>query len=89
MSEVLVGGQQHELSSHAQRSQQRIHRPELDTAPLAPILQVGCLDVVATIRDDHAQRLEAIDERIALSRTGESLEQLLQDESGRRHWVAR
>ena len=66
----------------AKASQQRIDRSDLDAGASAGIAKQCGLDMVLPVRDDKRERREPIDDLVSGLRAGESLQWLLEDQSG-------
>ena len=62
--------------------QQRVDRPDLSTAPAAFISQCGRVYMIASVGDQQRQCGEPIEDLREISRSGEALQKLLQNQSG-------
>ena len=81
--EVFVGCQQREVVTNAKLRDQSVDRPYLNTDPPTPIVEVGGVDVILPIAGKYRKGRKAVDDFPSRTRTGKSLEQLLQDDAVR------
>jgi hypothetical protein len=68
---------------YAQLREQGVDRPDLDSFTAARVPELGRLDVVVPIGSQHRQRVEVADDLATVTRAGQSLKDLLKDESRR------
>jgi hypothetical protein len=81
--EVFIGRQQRQRVTHAQLSEQSVDRADLHTSPATPVAQFGSVDMILPVRIEKGQCGEPLDEVFARTRAGETLQQLLKDQSRR------
>ncbi len=74
--------------SDAELREERVDGPHLDAAPSARVAERGRADVVRSRWHEQRERGEAGNDRVSRFRAVESLEQFLEDESGREDQVA-
>lgn len=79
--EGLVSRQQFEVMSQAEAGKQCVDGADLDAGPTTGVSQCGRLDVIVTVRDNQRQCGKALDDLIARAWAGESLQELLEDET--------
>jgi hypothetical protein len=80
--EVRIRGEQLELMSDAELSEDRIDRPDLHPSPASAVPDLRGLEVIAAIRRHEGQGSEARDDRLLRARSLKALEELLVDETG-------
>ena len=83
VTKVVVSREHRQLVADAELGQQGVDRPQLDATTAAPIPEVGRGDVVVAVGNQERQRRETIEDRVARLGSLESLQQLLEDETGR------
>ncbi len=88
VAEILISRQQCQIMPHAQLRQQRIDGPDLNATGSTQISQSSGGNVILAVRHDQRKGREAIDHLIAGFWSGESLQQLLQNQAGRHNMVA-
>ena len=79
---VFVGRQHREVVPETELSQHCIDGADLNAAASAFVSQFGCVHVVAPIGNQQRQRGEPIEDLRAASRSGETLQEFLQNEPG-------
>lgn len=81
---VTIRGQERELMTDAELSEQGVDGADLHPGAAAPIAQVRGVDMVLPIGSEERQGGEPLDDVLARARSGEPLQQLLQNQP-RRH----
>jgi hypothetical protein len=81
--EVLVGSQHRQPVANAKLRQYGIDRADLQASPPTPISEFRRIDVILAVRRQKRQCREPLDDVFARPRTGEALQQFLQNEAGR------
>jgi hypothetical protein len=74
---------------YAQLREQGVDRPDLDSLGAASVPELGGLDVVMPIGGEHRQRVEVPDDLTAVTRTRQSLQDLLEYEACRDYLASR
>lgn len=85
--EVAVRRQQGELETDAQLREQSVDRADLNTSSPAVVSKVRGGDMVVALRSDAGKSREVADDRGPCARTAEPLQELLQNQPGREHWL--
>jgi hypothetical protein len=80
--EVAVGAEQLQFPVNAKLGQQGIDGPHLQSQAPALIAKLCRTNVVVSVRNDVGKRAESLDDLLAGSRTGKTLEQFLEYETG-------
>jgi len=86
--EVSIRREQDQVVRKTEPRKQRVDRADLRPSPATSIPERRGLDMVLSIRDKKWKRSEAVDDRPSIPRTVESLQQLLQDQTGRKDGIA-
>lgn len=81
VNEVIVRGEQGQLVTHAQLSEQGVDGAELHPATAAGVAEISSGDVVAAVRLDHGQSLEGLYDLRSGVRAGEALQKLLKNQA--------
>jgi len=77
---VVVGRKQRQSVTDAELREQGIDGADLHPGATAAVSQLRGVDVILPIRCEERQRCEPIDDVFACTRTGEALQQFLQDQ---------
>jgi hypothetical protein len=80
--EVDVGGQNGQLVTDAQLSQQHVDCPRLNSMPAAQIAQLCGGDVILPVGVEERERRKALDDLPPGFGSRETVQQLLEDETG-------
>ena len=79
--EVVIGGEHRQLVTNAELRKHGVNRADLQSCATTTISQLRGIDVILPVRRQKRQGRESIDDVFARPRTGESLQQFLQDQS--------
>lgn len=85
---VFVGREHREVVAKAELRQQRIDRADLNAASSAFVSLIGRVHMVAPIGNQQRQSGEPFEDLPAIPRSGEALQELLQNEPGRHELLA-
>jgi hypothetical protein len=80
--EIVVGRQQGERMADTELRQNGVDGTYLQTGPATAVSQFRRIDVILPVRGQERQGCEPVDNVFARARTGKSLQQFLQNESG-------
>lgn len=83
LAEILIRRQQRQLEADAELREQCVDGSDLHSVSSTFVAKVGGGNVVTPLRLHAGQGGEAVEDRVARSRSVEALKQLLQDESSR------
>ena len=79
-NEVVIGRQQRQLVTNAELRNQGVNRANLQARATTAISQFRGIDVILSVRGQKRQRHEPVNDIFTRPRTGESLQQFLQDQ---------
>lgn len=82
VAEIAVRRQHREIMAQAELRQERVDGADLRARPTTAIAQLGGLNMVPSVRRDKRQGREPIENLRSRLGSGESLQQLLQDQTG-------
>src|SRR5437016_3448265 len=82
IAKVSVGRQHREVVAKTELCQQRIDGADLNAAASAFVSQFGGIHMVAPIGNQQRQRGEPVEDLSVVPRSGEALQQLLQNQPG-------
>ena len=82
IAEVVIGRQHREIVAETELRQQCIDGADLNASASAFVSQFGRVYMVAPVGNQERQRGEPIEDLRAVTRSGETLQQLLQNEPG-------
>lgn len=85
MVEIAIRRQEGESATQTELSQECIDGAQLDSAASTLVSELGSLDVVDAIRDDHGESLEPIDQSFGCLGPTNSLQQLLKHQARRQN----
>jgi hypothetical protein len=88
IAKVPIGRQHREVVAEAELRQQRVDRADLNAAASAFVSQSGCVHMVEPVRNEQRQLSEPIEDLLAIPRSGEALQNFLQNQSGGHEFLA-
>jgi hypothetical protein len=83
VTEIIVAGEHCQVMTDAQLGEDSVDGSDLNTGAPASIPEISSFDVVLPFRRDQRDRRKSAQQCLAIPRTGETLQQFLQDEAGR------
>ena len=86
-AKVFVGAQQLQFMPNAQLGNQGVNRSDLNTRPAAGISDFSRFNMVCSIRLQHRQSGEALDDLRSVPWPSKSLKQFLKDNAGADHHI--
>lgn len=86
--EITIGRQQSQPVTNAELRENGVDRADLHAGSTTPISEFRSLNVIPAVRLKERKCLEPLDDDTARPRTGEPLQQFLQDHAGRQDRMA-
>ena len=85
--EILVGRQHCEIVPETNAGEQGVDRSNLNAATAAVVTQRCRVDVILPVGNQQRECGEPVQDRLAVFRTGKTLQQFLQHQSGCQNWL--